>query len=54
MNAQELTMYVDNHRTRIEELEKTVKYLEQELEKQRLRIQDMEYDVMDLQRSKRG
>ena len=53
MNAQELTMLVDNHRTRIEELEKTVKYLEQELEKQRLLVQDMSYDVMDLQRSRR-
>lgn len=53
MNAQELTILVDNHRIRIEELEKTVKYLEQELEKQRLLVQDMSYDVMDLQRSRR-
>lgn len=51
MDAKELTKVINNHSDRITELEKTVKYLENELQKQRMLIGDMRCDIMELERS---
>lgn len=52
MDAKELTKVVNNQSSEIIELKKQVDYLTQEVEKLRLLMDDMKYDVMDLQRRK--
>ena len=49
MNAVELTKIVVDHMNTIQELERQVKYLTQELEKQRLIMDDMKIDIKDIQ-----
>ena len=48
MDAKELTLVVNNQSDKINELEKQVKYLTQELEKQRLLMDDMKIDVCNV------
>lgn len=48
MDAKELTLVVNNQSDKISELEKQVKYLTQELEKQRLLMNDMKIDVCNV------
>ena len=48
MDAKELTKVVNNQSDKINELEKQVKYLTQELEKQRLLMSDMQIDVCNV------
>ena len=48
MDAKELTLVVNNQSDKINELEKQVKYLTQELEKQRLLMSDMQIDVCNV------
>ena len=48
MDAKELTKVVNNQSDKINELEKQVKYLTQELEKQRLLMNDMKIDVCNV------
>ena len=50
MNAVELTKVVNDQQNRIIELEKEVKYLSQEFEKQRMIIEDLKVDVQMLNR----
>ena len=50
MDAKELTKVVNKHDTDIIELKKQVEYLTQEVEKLRLLMGDLNYDVKDLQR----
>ena len=52
MDARELTKELSKMTHRIDELEKTVKFQDQEIQKLQLKVNDMEFDVMDLQRSK--
>lgn len=50
MDAKELTIRFIKQEQIIRELKDKVEYLEQEVGKLRLLIDDMRYDVMDLQR----
>lgn len=50
MDAKELTKVVNNQSSEIRELNKQVEYLTQEVEKLRLLMGDLNYDVKDLQR----
>ena len=52
MDARELTKELSKMIHRIDELEKTVKFQDQEIQKLQLKVNDMEYDVDDLQRRK--
>lgn len=54
MDAKELTKVVNNQSSEIIELKKQVDYLTQEVEKLRLLMDDIKYDVMDLQRRKQN
>lgn len=50
MNAVELTKIVNNQQNRIIELEKEVKYMNQEFEKQRIIVEDLKIDIQMLNR----
>lgn len=50
MDAKELTREYENLRSDYEETKKTVKYLEMEVNKLRLLMDDMKYDLMDLKK----
>lgn len=50
MNAQELTKYFYKHDNEIVALKKQVEYLEAELKKLRLLMQDLQIDVQMLQK----
>ncbi len=50
MDAKELTIRFIKQEQIIKELKDKVEYLEQEVGKLRLQVDDMSYDVMDLQR----
>lgn len=50
MDAKELTIRFIKQEQIIKELKNKVEYLEQEVGKLRLQVDDMRYDVMDLQR----
>lgn len=52
MDAKELTKVVDRQSNTIAELKKQVEYLTQELEHQRIIINDMKIDVQMLQRAR--
>jgi cell division protein FtsB len=52
MDAKELTEKYWKQKAEIAELQKTVSYLEQVVEKLELKINDMDYDVRMLQRGK--
>ena len=49
MDARELTKELSKIIHRIDELEKTVRFQEQEIQKLQLKVNDMNYDLMDLQ-----
>ena len=49
MDARELTQKYYDLSNRVRQLEKTVEFLEQEFQKQRMKVDDMSYDVKDLQ-----
>lgn len=51
MDARELTIRYNELREQYQETKKTVDYLEQEVSKLRLLVNDMSYDLMDVQRS---
>lgn len=51
MDAKELTIKYNELRNEHLEIKKTVDYLEQEVSKLRLLVDDMKYDLMDVQRS---
>jgi hypothetical protein len=51
MDAKELTIRYNELRNEYLETKKTVDYLEQEVSKLRLLVDDMKYDLMDVQRS---
>lgn len=51
MDAKELTIRYNELRNEYLEIKKTVDYLEQEVSKLRLLVDDMKYDLMDVQRS---
>ena len=51
MDARELTIRYNELRNEYLETKKTVDYLEQEVSKLRLLMNDMQYDLMDVQRS---
>lgn len=51
MDAKELTTRYNELRNEYLETKKTVDYLEQEVSKLRLLVDDMKYDLMDVQRS---
>lgn len=53
MDAKELTKKYNEQHNQIRELTKQVEYLTQELEKQRLILDDMKIDVQMLQQSRR-
>lgn len=50
MDAKELTIRFIKQEQIIKELKDKVEYLEQEVGKLRLLVDDMRYDIMDLQR----
>ena len=50
MDAKELTIRFIKQEQIIKELKDKVEYLEQEVGKLRLHVDDMRYDIMDLQR----
>ena len=52
-DAKELTKLMEDTRNRVRELEKQVEFLTQELEKQRILIDDMKVDVQMMQRARR-
>lgn len=52
-DARELTKLMEDTRDRVRELEKQVEYLTQELEKQRILMDDMKVDVQMMQRARR-
>lgn len=52
MDAKELTEKYWKQKAEITELQKTVSYLEQVVEKLELKVNDMDYDVRMLQRGK--
>jgi len=54
MDARELTKVVDRQSNDIRELKKQVEYLTQELEHQRIIINDMKIDIQMMQRSRYG
>lgn len=45
MNAQELTKYIVKIENRLIEAEKEIEYLKDMIEKHKLKISDLEYDV---------
>ena len=51
MDARELTIRYEQLIHEYQETKKTVDYLEQEVSKLRLLVDDMRYDLMDVQRS---
>lgn len=53
MDAKELTKELSKILHRVDELEKTVSFQDQEIQKLQLKVNDMEYDLMDLQRQRR-
>ena len=53
MDARELTQKYYDLSNRVSQLEKTVEFLEQEFQKQRMKVDDMSYDVKDLQMMRR-
>lgn len=50
MDARELTIAYEQLSSQYQDTKKTVEYLEQEVHKLRLLVDDMKYDMMDLQR----
>ena len=52
-DAKELTKLMEDTRNRVIELEKQSEYLTQELEKQRILMDDMKVDVQMMQRARR-
>lgn len=50
MDAKELTKAYDKLSNEYQETKKTVEYLEMEVNKLRMFVDDMRYDIMDLQR----
>lgn len=52
MDAKELTKEYVKLRSEYEETKKTVTYLDMEVDKLRLLVDDMKYDIMDLQRQR--
>ena len=52
MDARELTKEYEKLQSDYEETKKTVTYLEMEVNKLRLLVDDMKYDMMDLQKQR--
>jgi predicted nucleic acid-binding Zn-ribbon protein len=50
MDARELTKVVEKMRSEQQDMKRMVDYLEQEVAKLRMLVNDMQYDLMDLQR----
>lgn len=50
MDARELTKVYENLRNDNQDMKQKIDYLEQEVQKLRLLMDDMKYDLMDLQR----
>ena len=53
MDAKELTKVYEKMRSEQQDMKRTVDYLEQEVAKLRMLVDDVRYDLMDLQRQRR-
>lgn len=54
MDAKELTIRYTDFKREYDETKKTVEYLEQEVSKLRMLVNDIQYDIIDLQRKDRA